>query len=260
VRAHREGPDGGVGHRRHGAGHGLREHDRERVQVGAAVEGRAGGLLGRRVARRADHRTRRLRPARFRQRPCQAEVGDAHDAVLVEQEVGGLDVAVDEAAGVRVLERGRDLAPDVGRLRRRAAGTGVEEAAQAAPLEQLEDHERDLVVAPVVDRHDVGVVQGRGDLGLGAEPPEEAPVVGEAGVEDLHRHPPAQLHVVGHVDATARARADGREHAVPGGEDAPGELGDAADRHRGEGTGPRVARRGKPALPSSGGDAVEPCT
>ena len=44
--------------------------------------------------------------------------------------------------------------------------------------------------------------------------------------------PPLEAHVVGHVDATARARADGREQAVPAGEDAAGEIGDAGDRHR----------------------------
>jgi hypothetical protein len=46
----------------------------------------------------------------------EAEVGDPYDPVLVEEEVGRLDVAVHEAA--RVLEC-RDLAPDVRGLRGR---------------------------------------------------------------------------------------------------------------------------------------------
>ena len=44
--------------------------------------------------------------------------------------------------------------------------------------------------------------------------------------------PPAQPDVVGDVDATARARTDRREQAVPAGEDTAGEVGDATDRHR----------------------------
>ena len=108
------------------------EHDRERVEVGAAVERRAGGLLGRRVARGADDRAGRLGPARLGERAGETEVGDAHDAVLVEEQVRGLDVAVHEPARVRVLERAGDLAPDVRRLRRAQPRAGVEQAAQAA--------------------------------------------------------------------------------------------------------------------------------
>ena len=91
----------------------------KRIEVGAGVELHAHRLLGRRVAGGAEHRARRLGPARLGERAGQAEVGDAHDAVLVEQQVRGLDVAVQDAARVRVLERGRDVAPDARRLRER---------------------------------------------------------------------------------------------------------------------------------------------
>ena len=79
--------------------------------------------------------------------------------MLVEQQVGGLDVAVQHATRVRVLERGRDVAPYSGRLRDRELRAPVEHAAQASALEQLEDHERHVVLTPVVHGHDVRVVQ-----------------------------------------------------------------------------------------------------
>ena len=46
-----------------------------------------------------DHRPRRLGPGRFGQGPGHAEVGHAHPALLVEEEVGRLDVAVHQAPG-----------------------------------------------------------------------------------------------------------------------------------------------------------------
>src|SRR4029079_11561642 len=104
--------------------------------------------------------------------------------------------------------------------------------AQAAAGEELEHHERDLVLTPVVDRHDVGVVERRRHLGLGPEAPEEPGVLGQREVQDLDPDPALEADVVGHVDAAARAGTDRSEQAVtPSGYTA-GEVGDAGDRHR----------------------------
>ena len=65
-------------------------------------------------------------------------------------------------------------------------------------------------------------------------------------MEHLHRDPAAQPDVVGHVDATARARADRREQAVAAGEHAAGEVGDATDRHPTQRTGRYDTERGTP--------------
>ena len=152
--------------------------------------------------------------------------------MLVEEEVRGLDVAVHQAARVRVLERAGDLTTDVRGLRRAQARAGVEHGAQAAAGEQFEHHERDVVLAPVVHRHHVRVVEAGGDLGLGPEAAQEAGVLGEGEVQHLDRDAAAQPHVVGHVHPTGRARADRGEQAIATGEDAAGEVTDTTARHR----------------------------
>ena len=73
---------------------------------------------------------------------------------------------------------------------------------------------RAVVLAPVVDGDDVRVVEGGGGLGLGAEAAQEALVVGEGGVEQLHRHPPAQPGVVGQEHLRRRPGADGGDQPV----------------------------------------------
>ncbi len=231
VLARRKRADRGVGHRRNGARDRFDEDDREGVQIGAAVERRARRLLGRRVSSGAHHGTRRLGPTRLCERARQTEVGHPQDPVLVEEQVRRLDVAVHQPTHVRVFERCGDLTADMDGLSRSQRFAGVEESAEAAAPQQLEHHEGHLVIAPVVDRHDVRVVQRSGDLRLGAEASEEADVVGERGVEHFDRDPAPQPDVVRHVDATARARADRREHAVTAGEHAAGQIGDATDRH-----------------------------
>jgi hypothetical protein len=151
--------------------------------------------------------------------------------VLVEQQVRRLDVTVDQPTGVRVRQRGGDVPAGVRGLRRRQPNALVEHSSETAAREELEDHERDGVLAPVEDRHHVRVVQRGGELGLGAEAAEEPGVVGQRPVQHLHRDATAQTHVVGDVHASTAARTDRGEQPVPVGEHAAGEVGQAAQRH-----------------------------
>ena len=97
---------------------GLDHHERERVHVGLSVDRLALGLLRRGVARGAEHDAGRLGPRRLGDRAGEPEVGDAQPALLVEEEVRGLDVAMDEAPAMRVLEAAGRLEADDERLRR----------------------------------------------------------------------------------------------------------------------------------------------
>ncbi len=124
---------------------------------------------------------------------------------------------------------------------------GVEHPPQRAALEQLHDHERDaLVLAPVVDGHHVRVVERGSELCLAPEPAQEALVVGEPRVQDLHRDATAQPHVVSGVDAAARAHTDRAEQAVAAGKDPADEVGHRLAGHRFHGTGHASVLPGHP--------------
>ena len=126
-----------------------------------------------------------------------------------------------EAAAVGVVETTRRLEADRERLRRREPVALVEKRAQAAAAEVLEDEIGPVVVlAPVEDRHDVGMAQGGGRLGLGPEAAQEGFVVGQGGVQHLDRDASPQRHVLGQEDVSGRTRADGSEQAVPAAEHA----------------------------------------
>ena len=125
----------------------------------------------------------------------------------------------------------------------------VEHRPQAPALEQLEHHERHVVLAPVVDGDDVRVVQRGRDLGLGAEAAEERGVLGERGVQHLDRDAAAQPGVLGDVHAPARAGADGRVKQVPAREDTAREVAHETSGHGAHGSGRIAPQRGTSARP-----------
>ena len=103
------------------AGEHLVEDDAERVEVRLTGDGSAEGLLGGDVVGRAEHPAVR-RQALLVERARDPEVGDLGRALLVDQHVLGLDVAVDDVARVRGAERAGDLDRVRDRLGRRAGG------------------------------------------------------------------------------------------------------------------------------------------
>ena len=209
------GPEGdGVAAGGQGRGGGraaerFQQGDGEAVLVAARVGRLAPGLLGRHVAGRpAGHH--RLA---HRHRHGQAEVGDPHAAVASHQHVVRLEVAVDDASGVRRLQtvgrRQEDLEDLVG-----GAAARAQPAAQGDPVDALERQEVHPGVRDhLVQGHDVGVVKagqrpGLGDPDLVAGGRRLVPV--GARPELLEGHRAQQLLVVGVVDD---AHAAGSEHA-----------------------------------------------
>jgi hypothetical protein len=151
-----------------------------------------GGLLGRHVLRRAQHLgvlgLHRVRALDLRDAEVE-HLGPRRPLVLRDQEdVGRLEIAVDDAFAVGRRQRRADLADDRRDLgeRHRAAPQAI---GQRLADQELEHQVRRAVgqLVPVVDLDDVGVAQARRDLGLAAEPGERLGV-GDVGVQDLDRH------------------------------------------------------------------------
>ena len=146
-----------------------------------------------------------------------AEVGDQRLAV-VQQDVLGLDVAVDDAVAVRVVERGGDLAGDPDRVVDRELLLPVEPVAQRLALDERHDVEEEAVgLARVEQREDVRVLEVGGELDLGQEP-LGADHGGELGTQHLERDLAVVPQVLGEVHRRHAAGADLALDAVAVGE------------------------------------------
>ena len=169
VPVHVDEREGVVRNERQRARQHPEEDDPERVDVARGSGRLSRRLLRREVCGRAEYRPRLGQGSRAGNATSQPEVAELRPAFLVEHDVGGLEVAVDEPAGVEVRE-------PRGHPQRHASRLGgrqrlVPQAFLERPAGQpLECHERPgLVLAIVVDAHDVLVGEGTECLRLPTE-------------------------------------------------------------------------------------------
>jgi hypothetical protein len=102
--------------------------------------------------------------------PGDAEVDDLHPPIAPDQDIAGLDVAVDDAPGVTRGERAADAGRDAGRLGRRQGAVPAQDRRQVLAVHVLHHDERPRrVLAVVVHGDDVRVAQRGGVLRLLAE-------------------------------------------------------------------------------------------
>ena len=100
-------------------------------------------------------------------------------------------------------------------MRSPASGSIGDEVLEGLPFEQLHDQIRlPLVLADVMNRADVGMVERRGRLGLASKPLQRLRIVGELFRQELQRHRSPQPGVFGLVDDTHAAATELRHDLV----------------------------------------------
>ena len=202
----------------------LERGDGQRVAV-AGLGGRSSEhLLGRYVRRRSEHLPRPAERVLARQLG-DPEIGDVQNALAVEQQIPGLDVAVDHAAAVCVVERGGRLShpfdrlltghrPDAQRVGDRAAGQKLHH--DERPAEWCVGVAR---LADVVDRHDVAMTrQPGGGAGLALEPFQRGLVAREPFGDQLDSHAAPEHPVACAPDRGHAPRGDRPPYRVTIGE------------------------------------------
>ena len=194
---HESDRDRGVGDERRGEGEALVGHDPQRVHIGGRGDRLTEDLLRGEVADRTEDVTgggERLRG----HHACDAEVGQHQPTVGPDQQVARLHVAVHDAVVVGDLQRLGGLSHHHHRVVRRERAVAAQHPVQRLARHELHHQVRQPVgLAVVVDLDNVRIGQRRHGVRLDPEPLGEARIPGQLGQQHLHRHDPAQHHVVG---------------------------------------------------------------
>ena len=107
-------PERGIRGERQRAGQQAIEEHTDRIEIRASIDFLAEDLLGRHVRRRA-HQAEVHGLLLGAEDPGDSEVHDLDRAFVGHHDVGRLDVTVDDAGAMRMLERRQDQIDDVGR-------------------------------------------------------------------------------------------------------------------------------------------------
>ncbi len=183
----------------------LEEDDAEGVDVRAAVGFQALDLLGRHVFGRADDAPLGRDPA-HPDGPGDPEVEDLGVPLLVDHDVAGLEVAVDDARVVGLAQAAADLLGDGHDRGDVEPPRTADEALEVLPGDVLErDVMEALVLAQVVHPADVAVGDPVGQLDLVDEALERPRVLGDVGTDELDGHFLVRLRVEGTIDAAHAA-------------------------------------------------------
>ena len=125
-----------------------------------------------------------------------------------EEQVLGLQITMDDAAGVRRRESARHLYGAIEGLARSQRAV-TQAGAQCFALEKLGHDVRHIALAPdVVDDQQIGMIKGAGRPCLGLEPPDAVGVSGDGASQRLDRDVASQPRVASAIDLAHAASAD----------------------------------------------------
>jgi hypothetical protein len=163
------------------AGDEFVEHDAERPDIGRSAERLAFDLLGTRVGHRhrIDHGGRVAADLGVEQ-PRDAEIEQFGFAVAVDEDVGRLEIAMDDEPAVRILDRGADLEEQ---FDARAQGERMRVAPAVEPfaIDVFHGQERHAVgaAAGIDEMRDVRMAE-RGEDAPSATKRDSSPALGVA--------------------------------------------------------------------------------
>ena len=147
----------------------------------------------------------------------ETEVAEVDLIVPAEQDVRGLDVAVDDPGVVRGVERLGDLEHDRRGLRRCKRPGGGHALVQVVAVDEAHgDVGPPVVLAVVMDRDDVRVLDRRRGARFVQEALADARIAEPARRDDLQGHGPVEAELGGLVDDAHPPATGDRFHAVPG--------------------------------------------
>ena len=136
----------------------------------------------------------------------------------MQEDVLGLDVAVDHVLAVRIVERTRHLARDANRLGDRQLAFALESRAECLPRHERHHIVQQAVgVAAVEERQDVRMLQPRGRTDL-AQEPLATERRAEVGMQHLDGDIAIVLEIMGEIHGGHAARAEFAFDAVVAGE------------------------------------------
>ena len=148
----------------------LVQHDASRKQISARVDRAALNLLWRHVFQGADHRALGTGGLTRVLNTGHPEVGQLDTPIRFHQQVGRLDVAVNNALLVRILKCRKQALHDAQGLRQRVDVAPVEVAFQVVTLYELHHQVGDVQVAVrVIHTDNIGVLQACCRACLGAK-------------------------------------------------------------------------------------------
>ncbi len=204
----------------------LVEDRAEREDVAAGVRRPPAHLLGGHVTHGPEHDTRFRACGRGKVRVPgggallhvrqlrETEVEDLDPAFVRDENVLGLQVPVHDSLVVRCGEAVRNLDRVVDRPARREPASRQSRPERLALQELRDDVRSALVIADVVHRRDVGVVQDSGRARLLLEPAEPVRVVREGRGQHLDGHVAPEPRILRAIDLSHPARAERRNDFV----------------------------------------------